>query len=350
MNVLVTGGAGYIGSHATKRLLREGHRVVILDDLLPGRGQLGAVRELQTMPGVGDRLAFVRGDIGDSATVRRALRDGACEGVLHFAAFAYVRESVDQPLAYYTNNTAKTLLLLDACAQENVTRFVFSSTCATYGQPPEDRIPVRENCPQAPITPYGWSKLFVEQALFDATSAFARTGRPFSACALRYFNVAGADRDGLLGEDHRPETHIIPTLLRAAMLSSGPVRIHTSPEGSTPDGTCVRDYIHVDDLVDAHLRALMALHPERHDAWAYNLGTSAPASTFEILRACERVTGRAIPIELVPAHPGDAARLFADAGAIQRDLGWRPNVTSIDDMIASAWAWMQRHPHGYPDA
>lgn len=350
MNVLVTGGAGYIGSHAAKRLLAEGHHVTILDDLLPGRGQLGAIRALERLPDAERRLTFIRGDIGDAAVARRALCESGCEGVLHFAALAYVRESVDQPLPYYINNTAKALMFLQACAEERVPRVVFSSTCATYGQPAPDRIPVREDCPQLPITPYGWSKLFVERALFDTVAANARAGRPFSACALRYFNVAGSDRDGVLGEDHRPETHIIPTLLRAAMGSAEPVRIHAAPPGSTPDGTCVRDYIHVDDLVDAHIKSLLALQPDRHDAWAYNLGTNSPASTLDVLRACERITGTTIPCEQVAAHPGDAAILYADASAVERDLAWRPLARSIDEMIADAWTWMQRHPEGYPEA
>lgn len=350
MNILVTGGAGYIGSHAAKRLLTDGHRVVVLDDLLTGRGNLAAARALETLPGARDRFSFVRADIADADAVRGALRTHACEGVLHFAALAYVRESVDLPLPYYVNNTAKALCLLDACVREGVTRFVFSSTCATYGQPAPELIPVREDCPQVPITPYGWSKLFVERALFDLTTSSARKGAPFAWCALRYFNVAGADRDGLLGEDHDPETHIIPTLLRAALgRRPDPVRLHDAPKGSTPDGTCIRDYIHVDDLVDAHVRALLALSPERHDAWAYNLGTGAPVSTIEVLRACERVTGTAIRVERAPAHPGDAAALHADASAIRRDLEWIPAVQSIDDMVASAWDWMRRHPDGYPD-
>ncbi len=347
MNVLVTGGAGYIGSHAAKRLLREGHSVVILDKLLPGRANEGAISALRSMQSVGDRLAYIRADIADRDAVQRAIREHRCEGVLHFAALAYVRESVDKPLDYYVNNTAKAMLLLDACLDAGIDRFVLSSTCATYGQPPPDQLPVRENCPQSPITPYGWSKLFAERALFETARASASRSRPLAVCALRYFNVAGADPDGLLGEHHDPETHLIPTLLRAAMGLSGPVRIHAAPQGSTPDGTCVRDYIHVDDLVDAHVRALLALNPARHDAWAYNLGTGKPASTLDVLRACESVVGRPIPHEMAPAHPGDAARLFADARAIERDLAWTPNVRDVETMARHAWNWMRNHPRGY---
>mgnify|MGYP001272592408 CR=1 FL=1 len=349
MNVLVTGGAGYIGSHAAKRLLREGHSVVILDSLIPGRANEGALVALRSMQSVGDRLAFVRADIADRAAVQAAIRAHDVEGVLHFAALAYVRESVDKPLDYYVNNTAKTLLLSDASVSAGVQRFVLSSTCATYGQPPPDRLPVREDCPQLPITPYGWSKLFAERALFETTRALAAQSRPLAVCALRYFNVAGADAEGLLGEHHDPETHLIPTILRAAMGLSGPVRINAAPHTSTPDGTCIRDYIHVDDLVDAHVRALLALNPARNDVWAYNLGVGKPASTLEVLRACEAVVGRPIPHETAPAHPGDAAQLFADASAIQRDLAWAPQHRDVETMARHAWNWMRNHPHGYND-
>ncbi|MGD9693640.1 MAG: UDP-glucose 4-epimerase GalE [Phycisphaerales bacterium] len=349
MNVLVTGGAGYIGSHAAKRLLREGHSVLILDSLIPGRANEGAVSALRSMQSAGAKLAFVRADIGDPDAVRSAVRAHDCEGVLHFAALAYVRESVDKPLEYYVNNTAKTMLLLEACLDAGIERFVLSSTCATYGQPPLDRLPVREDCPQVPITPYGWSKLFAERTLFETTRSYAAQSRPLAICALRYFNVAGADPDGLLGEHHDPETHLIPTLLRAAMGLSGPVRINAAPKGTTPDGTCVRDYIHVDDLVDAHIRALLALEPSRNDTWAYNLGVGKPASTLEVLRACESVVGQPIPHVMAPAHPGDAAQLFADASAIERDLGWTPKHCDVETMAHHAWNWLRRHPDGYPE-
>jgi UDP-glucose 4-epimerase len=349
MNILVTGAAGYIGSHAVQRLLRDGHEVTALDNL--SRGHRQAIDLL--MPGAAGRLEFVRDDVGDRAAVERILRKRRIEGIMHFAALAYVGESVENPLRYYRNNTAGALSLLEAAAGAGVRRLVFSSTCATYGQPPENLIPIPETCPQAPISPYGRSKLHVEQMLMDFAQSVQsgrglRAGKEgpgwFGFAALRYFNVAGCDRSGLLGEHHEPETHLIPVILRAALGLEDAVRIFGTAY-ATPDGTCIRDYIHVEDLVDAHIAVLGALAPG--EARTYNLGIGRGHSVREVIAAAGRVTGRDIPLIEGPPRAGDPARLFADPSKIERELGWRASITSLDEIIASAWTWFSAHPRGY---
>ncbi|HBS29821.1 MAG TPA: UDP-glucose 4-epimerase GalE [Phycisphaerales bacterium] len=343
MTTLVTGGAGYIGSHAVARLLAEGRRVLVIDNL--SRGHAGSLDRLRAAGGFApDRLVFERGDIGDRPRVAALLRSHAVTEVLHFAAFASVPESVGEPLAYFRNNTADATALLEACDGAGVQRLVFSSTCATYGMPPPERIPISEDCPQNPVNPYGASKLMFERVLKDFTLARASAGRPFGCAMLRYFNVAGCSRAGVLGEDHDPETHIIPLVLQTLLGQREHLTI-TGTDYPTPDGTCIRDYIHVDDLVDAHLAVLRALKPG--EARAYNLGIGKGVSVREVVRSAERVTGRRVPVKEGPRRPGDPPTLFADPSKIRRELGWSAAVTDLDEIIASAWRWFSANPRGY---
>ena len=340
MVVLVTGGAGYIGSHAVKRLLAEGETVVALDNLAVGH--MEAIEALWTV--AGGRLTFVEADIGDREAVRTTIREHGVEAVLHFAALAQVGESVQHPLRYYRNNAASALTLLEEVIEARVPRFIFSSTCATYGEPGPAHVPIGEDCPQHPISPYGMSKLHVEHMLRDANVAAAREGRAFSFAALRYFNVAGCDPEGLVGEDHDPETHLIPVVLQAALGKREAVTIF-GEDYPTPDGTCVRDYIHVGDLVDAHVAVMRALRPG--DARAYNLGIGEGRSVREVIESVRRVTGRAFDVRKGERRPGDPPRLYADPSKIRRELGWSARVTSLDETVATAWAWFAKHPDGY---
>ncbi|MDX2130956.1 MAG: UDP-glucose 4-epimerase GalE [Planctomycetota bacterium] len=340
MSILVTGGAGYIGSHAVQRLLRDGRTVVSVDNLF--RGHARAMELLKgAHPG---RLTFVRGDVTDGAFVRGLLDEHRVDTVMHFAALAYVGESVDNPLEYYHHNVTGLAGVLRACEQARspVTRFVFSSSCSTYGQPAPERIPVREDCPQAPVSPYGRTKLIGEMMLRDFAERPA--ARDWSCAMLRYFNVCGSDRSGLLGEDHTPETHLVPVVLQAAL----GLRPHVGIFGTdypTPDGTCVRDYVHVEDLVDAHVRVLDAMRPGT--LLAYNVGIGRGYSVREIIDAARRVTGRDIRVVEQARRAGDPPVVFNDPARISRELGWTPGVTSLDEMIASAWRWMLAHPKGY---
>lgn len=359
--ILVTGAAGYIGSHAVKRLLAAGHRVVGVDDL--SAGHRGAIDRLATI--AGGRLAFVQANVGDRDTMRRVLIEHDVTDVMHFAASALVGESVENPLKYYLNNTAATAALLQAIDAASgiasgttpaapgaaskppsggVRRFVFSSTCATYGEPDAAHIPICEDCPQLPINPYGRSKLASEMLLKDWAEARRLAGAPVGLALLRYFNVAGSARDGLIGEDHTPETHIIPVVLQVALGTRPSVRIFGT-DYATPDGTCRRDYIHVEDLVDAHAAVLERLGPG--DARTYNLGTGTPVSVREIIEAARRVTGHAIPAVEGERRPGDPPVLLADPSKIARELGWKASITRVDDMVASAWGWFRANPNGY---
>lgn len=346
MNILVTGGAGYIGSHACQRLLRDGHTVVALDNLF--RGHAAAIDALKRgMPEHAARLQLVVGDVGDHALVEATLRTHAIHAVMHFAALAYVGESVTEPLRYYRNNTAAALALLEACHAAGVRTFVFSSTCATYGEPAPDRIPIAETCPQHPINPYGLSKLHVEHMLLDYAAMMRASGKPFAFAALRYFNVAGSDRDGIIGEHHEPETHLIPIVLQVAQGRREHVTIFGT-DYPTPDGTCIRDYIHVEDLIDAHVAVLNALTPG--DARVYNLGIGKGYSVRQIIDAASRVTaGEGSPIRALPGprRPGDPPVLCADPARIRRELGWSARLTDLDQIIASAWRWMRANPRGY---
>src|SRR5690606_23566570 len=263
MNVLVTGGAGYIGSHAVLRLLEDGHEVTVVDNL--SRGNAGALEALRR---VGE-FHFEHADFGDRSVMERLLRDRAIELVMHFAAWTYVGESVEQPLRYYANNTASALTLLQAMDAVGVKRMVFSSTAATYGEPPPELIPIREDCPQRPINPFGMSKLDVDNMLADYTRMKRDKGEDFAFAALRYFNVAGSDEQCRIGEDHDPETHLIPICLDVALGKRPHITIFGN-DYPTPDGTCIRDYVHVADLIDAHVTVMNALAPG--DARTYNIG------------------------------------------------------------------------------
>lgn len=338
MNVLVTGGAGYIGSHAVQRLLRDGHTVISLDNLF--RGHIEAMEALK--PVANGRLHFVKGDVGDRAHIEGLLRHHAIDSVLHFAAHAYVGESVKVPLQYYRNNSAAALSLLEACDAAGVRKFVFSSTCATYGEPPI--VPIPESTPQRPINPYGMSKLHVEHMLFDYAAQKAAASQPFAFAALRYFNVAGSDRTGLIGEHHEPETHLIPVVLQAALGQRESVTVFGT-DYPTPDGTCIRDYVHVEDLIDAHVRVLAALAPG--DTRTYNLGIGRGYSVKEIIDVARKVTGRDFRIVNGPRRPGDPPRLFADASKIRAELGWSASITDLNEIISSAWEWFRKHPRGY---
>lgn len=343
MNVLVTGGAGYIGSHACQRLLADGHAVAVIDNLF--RGHERAIELLRAQPGVGaERLTFHRGEVGDRALVERVLRERRIDAVMHFAALAYVGESVHEPLRYYRNNAASTLALIEAIDAAGVKRLVFSSTCATYGEPPADRIPIAETCPQNPINPYGASKLMCERMLFDYAAMKKAKGEEFAFAAPRYFNVAGCDRSGLLGEDHEPETHLIPVILQAVLGKREAITIFGT-DYPTPDGTCIRDYVHVEDLVDAHVVVMNALRPG--DARTYNLGIGRGYSVREVIDSVRRVTGRPFKILEGQRRAGDPPMLYADASKIARELNWRAKATAIDDIVATAWRWFEKNPNGY---
>jgi UDP-glucose-4-epimerase GalE len=340
MNVLVTGGAGYIGSHACKRLLDDGHAVLAVDNLSRGHGAAAELLRSRAP----DRFTFVQADVNRRDVLEEAMGRHGTEAVMHFAALAAVGESVQHPLLYYRSNAAGLVSLLEACRARGVERFVFSSSCATYGQPPAELVPIPETCPQAPISPYGWTKLHGEHILRDLSASERLAGRPFAYAALRYFNVAGADLGGVFGEDHNPETHLIPVVLQAALGRRDGLDIF-GVDYPTPDGTCIRDYVHVDDLVDAHVAVLHALKPG--DELAFNLGIGKGYSVREIIRAAGAVCRVNIPAREKPRRPGDPPRLFADPRRIRESLGWNAKVTDIHAIIESAWEWFQRHPRGY---
>jgi UDP-glucose-4-epimerase GalE len=326
--VLVTGGAGYIGSHAAKALHRAGYRVIVYDNLVAGHR--AAVKY----------GALVTGDITDVDTLRHTLRAHDIFAVMHFAAFLDVGESVREPAKYYRNNVVGALSVLEAMAAEKVGYFVFSSTCATYGEPIET--PIAETHPQQPINSYGESKLAVERALPHFERAYRMRW-----IALRYFNASGADPDGEIGEDHSPEIHLIPRAIDAAM--GGPGLTVFGDDYPTPDGTCLRDYIHVSDLADAHLKALEAI-VDTGRSGAYNLGTGRPHSVRAVIETVERVTGRTVPWTLGPRRPGDPAVLFAAPHKAQSELHWTPRFADLDTIVRTAWGWHHTHPHGYGDA
>ena len=340
MNVLVSGGAGYIGSHAVLRLVETGHQVLIVDNLSRGHRQAASLLE-SIAPG---KVSFEQCDILETDRLAELMKDHGCEGVLHFAALAYVGESVDQPLRYYRNNTAGALSLMQAAERAEVQRFVFSSTCATYGEPPADQVPIAETCRQSPVNPYGWSKLMVERMLIDRAAQARVSGHPFSFAALRYFNVAGADPSGRLGEDHRPESHLLPICLEVASGKREAMTIFGA-DYATPDGTCIRDYVHVIDLVNAHLLVLEALEPG--DERIYNIGVGRGYSVLECIEACRRVTGHPIPVTIGARRPGDPPMLTADPRRIRSELGFDAEYTDLDRIIDTAWQWFKAHPEGY---
>jgi UDP-glucose 4-epimerase len=336
MAILVTGAAGYIGSHAVQRLLAEGRTVVGLDNMQ--RGNAGAVEALKQLGGA--RFTFEQGDTTDRNHLERLMLHNHVDAVLHFAALSLVGESVLRPLEYHRNNSL--VPLLEAVRDARVGRVVFSSTCAVYGQPP--KTPVAEDAPYAPLSPYGMSKLHGEQVLDDYLGARRVEGSRFAFAALRYFNVAGCDRTGVLGEDHDPHSHIIPIVLEVALGKRESITIF-GEDYDTPDGTCIRDYIHVEDLVDAHVRVLDVL--QDGESRRYNLGIGKGYSVKDIIESCRRVTGHAIPAEVGARRPGDPPALFADPGKVQRELGWKAEITELDAIVESAWNWMKANPEGY---
>lgn len=327
MKVLVTGGAGYIGSHAVRLLRIAGHDVVVLDRLLSERHRKA----------VGAAAPLIRCDLADRETIVAALRDHQIELVMHFAALAYVGESVNDPLKYYQNNVGGTVSLLQAMDAAGVKRMVFSSTCATYGLP--KAIPITENTPQRPVNPYGHSKHTVEQILCDSAVAHG-----LGYVALRYFNVAGASEDGSLGEDHDPETHLIPLALMAACGRREGLTVF-GDDYDTPDGTCIRDFVHVDDLCRAHLAAMEAIESGRGQY--FNVGIGKGFSVRQVIAATEKVTGMTISTSDGPRRAGDPPQLVADASKIRGELGWKPKFTSLEAIIKTAWVWLKDHPRGY---
>jgi UDP-arabinose 4-epimerase len=320
-HVLVTGGAGYIGSHACKALAASGYVPVTFDNMVYGHES--AVRW----------GPLVRGDILDRAALDAVIRDWQPTAVMHFAAFAYVGESVADPGKYYRNNVAGSLNLLEVLRDHGIDRFVFSSTCATYGMP--DVVPIPENHAQRPINPYGSSKLMIERMLRDFDVAHG-----LRSISLRYFNAAGADPEAETGEVHDPETHLIPLVLDAAA-GRRPEIVVYGDDYDTPDGTCIRDYVHVADLADAHVLALSALEGGAGTD-AYNVGNGRGYSVREVIDTARTVTGGSIPARIGERRPGDPPRLVADAGRIREELGWQPRHPDLTDMIASAWRWHQR--------
>jgi UDP-glucose-4-epimerase GalE len=320
--VLVTGGAGYIGSHACKALAAAGFLPVTLDCLDRGHREL-----VQFGP-------LIEARISDRDAVQSALQRYQPVGVLHFAALAYVGESVAEPLRYYQNNVAETLVLLETLRQHGALPLVFSSTCATYGNP--QFLPISEAHPQIPINPYGRSKLMIEQVLRDLS---ASTG--LRSVALRYFNAVGADPGGQIGELHDPETHLLPLLLQAALGQRDGIDL-LGDDWPTADGTCIRDYIHVDDLATAHVAALHALLRGDRLLPAYNLGTGTGYSVKQVIAACERISGTSIRTTVCARRAGDPAELVADARAAHRDLGWSAQCSDLQQIVADAWAWHQQ--------
>jgi UDP-glucose-4-epimerase GalE len=329
MRVLVSGGAGYIGSHAMKELRRAGHEAIALDDLRIGHREalLGA--------------PLVCAAVQDRAAVDAALRGHRIDAVLHFAAYCYVGESVAQPGKYYANNVLGTLVLAEACIAAGVPAFVLSSSCATYGEP--ERTAIDEDTPQRPVNPYGRSKLVSEQLLADLAAA----NPGFRPVFLRYFNAAGCDPEGELGEDHSPETHLIPNAIGAALGRRKRLEIF-GDDYPTPDGTCVRDYVHVVDLASAHILALeYAARGGAHRA--FNLGNGRGFSVEQVVDSVRRVSGAKLEVAVKPRRPGDPPVLVAVAERARHELGWRPRLADLDVIVRTAFEWMRRHPRGYGD-
>lgn len=321
--VVVTGGAGYIGSHACKALALAGYEPVVFDNLVYGH-------EWAVKWG-----PLVRGDLSERGAIDAVMRQFKPVAVMHFAAYAYVGESVEDPGKYYQNNVAGTLNLLDAMVANGLGKLVFSSTCATYGEP--SRTPITEDELQQPINPYGRSKLMMEQILADYHVA-----HDLQSVSLRYFNAAGADPEGEIGEDHDPETHLIPLVLQAALGTREHITVFGG-DYSTPDGTCIRDYIHVTDLAQAHVLALHAMDDGSPRA-AYNLGNGRGFSVREIIDGCRAVTGRKIKVVEGERRPGDPPILVGDASRAKMELGWKPQHDTLDSILSTAWAWLQNHP------
>ena len=323
MNIFVTGGAGYIGSVCTEELLNAGHSVTVFDNLVEGHRSA-----------VDPRAKFVEGCLSDSALIKQSLSVSGAEAILHFAASALVGESMTDPKKYFQNNLVNALKLADAALECGIKKFVFSSTCATYGPP--ETVPMTEELPQRPINPYGEAKLMFEKVLTWYSRIYS-----LEFVAFRYFNAAGASEK--FGEHHRIETHLIPNVLQVALGQKSHVEIYGT-DYPTPDGTCIRDYIHIKDLAQAHI---LGLQPGK--TGFFNLGNGDGYSVKQVIETCERITGKKIPAIEKPRRPGDPPRLVAAADKAVRELGWKPQYPKIDDIVATAWAWHRKHPNGYPD-
>jgi UDP-arabinose 4-epimerase len=322
MNVLVTGGAGYVGSHACKSLARTGHNPIVLDNLVYGHESA-----VKWGP-------FYKGDIRDTTLVREIIQKEKIGACMHFAAYAYVAESVHSPAKYYDNNVAASLALFEALRLEGVKRMVFSSSCAVYGVP--DSMPIAESSPLTPINPYGTTKLLVEKILMDFGRAYG-----FKSIALRYFNAAGADPDGEAGESHDPETHLIPLAIEAALDPKKSLTVY-GDDYSTNDGTCIRDYVHVTDIAQAHLRALHLLDGQDSEFEAFNLGTGSGASVKEIITVINEVIGKKVKVVGGPRREGDPPELVASAEKALHLLGWQPQHSSIEEIVSTAAAWYKK--------
>jgi UDP-glucose-4-epimerase GalE len=326
MPILITGGAGYIGSHATRHFLEHGHEVVVLDNLSCGHAV--------AVP----KGSLIEGDVANSELLAETFQRRRIEAVVHFAGFTYVGESVTDPAKYYQNNLANSLNLLSVMRRCGVNKIVFSSTCATYGVP--EKVPITEDEPQRPINPYGRTKLAIEWALADYAAAYG-----FAYAALRYFNAAGASPSGDIGEDHDPETHLIPLVLQVALGQRPHIEVYGT-DYPTLDGTCIRDYVHVDDLAEAHRLALEKLVPGR--GLICNLGTGKGYSVREVIRTCEAGTGRKINFKEIARRPGDPPMLVAAADRARTELGWQPHYRDLHSIVETAWKWHRSHPHGFP--
>jgi UDP-glucose-4-epimerase GalE len=338
--VLVTGGAGYIGSHAVLALARAGRRVIVYDDLSAGHRQAIAQAQRASAAAGGGAVELVVGSVQETSRLADLLAERQITAVMHFAAWLSVGDSVKDPAGYYQNNVVGTLSVLTAMQRVGVTRLIFSSTCAVFGEPVET--PIGEQHPQQPVNAYGESKLAVERAL----PHFERA-HDIRWIALRYFNAAGADPEGWLGEDHNPEQHLIPRAIAAAR--GGEPLVVFGEDYPTPDGTCLRDYVHVSDLADAHVRALERLESGGRSG-AYNLGNGEPHSVREVIAAVEQVTGMRVPAQMGRRRAGDPAALYAANGSIQRDLGWQPRFADLRAIVSDAWRWHAAHPHGYEES
>eukprot|EP00252_Welwitschia_mirabilis_P001576 TRINITY_DN1145_c0_g1_i2.p1 TRINITY_DN1145_c0_g1~~TRINITY_DN1145_c0_g1_i2.p1 ORF type:complete len:418 (+),score=89.76 TRINITY_DN1145_c0_g1_i2:143-1396(+) len=338
-HILVTGGAGYIGSHAALRLLEDGFMVTIVDNL--SRGNLGAVRVLQKLFPKPNQLQFIYADLGDRSYVEEIFKTNSFDAVMHFAAVAYVGESMEDPLRYYHNITSNTLTILEAMFASNVKKLIYSSTCATYGEP--DTMPIKEDTPQVPINPYGKAKKMAEEMIKD----YAKSS-DLGVTILRYFNVIGSDPEGRLGECPRPELRhhgrISGACFDAAMGIIPGLQIKGT-DYDTRDGTCVRDYIHVTDLVDAHVKALNNTQLGRVEV--YNVGTGKGSTVKEFVEACKMATGVKITVTTLERRPGDYAEVYSDPSKIWRELKWSAKYTNLSESLAQAWRWRKSHPEGY---
>jgi len=335
MHITVTGAAGYIGSHACLKLLDDGHQVHGVDNY--SRSFERTVQALQRAGG--DRFHFTRVELNDQHATTQALKLHATELVMHFAAFAVVPESVKCPLLYWHNNVGATVSLLNAMDAVDCGQLIFSSTCATYGEPAQEHIPIGEDCPQRPTHAYGESKLACEHMMQAWVQSHALAERNRGVVFLRYFNVAGGDHLDRIGEDHDPETHLIPICLRAATGRHAPLVVHGN-DYPTPDGTCIRDYVHVEDLVQAHIEAIKVI--PRRDTLAMNVGTGVGASVLEVLRACSLAAGREVPFHVGARRDGDPPRLVSHPERIVRLTNWRPTRSSLEEIARSAWRWVNR--------